>query len=126
MPLLPEHCEHLVAALLTVNGYPLDRAVALMPAFRKAGLLDANRVAALDYEALVAALNAAGYTRGGFVPIVGYRVAQALSAAASGQLDALARQAEGGDKEGFSTTLAAVHGFGPRTAATAWFLWTGR
>lgn len=126
MALSPARVEHLVAALLTVNGFPVDRAVGLMPAFRKAGLLEAGTVSAMDGDRLVAAFNAVGYARGGYLQIIGYRLVQALVAAESGRLDQLTVLADDGDEDGFRAALGAVHGFGPSTSATAWFLWTAR
>lgn len=123
MPLSSIHVEHLVAATLSVNGYSADRAVALMPAFRRAGLLDAAKVAALEGDALIAACEGAGYTRGGFVPIIAYRLLATLKAAADGQLDALPGHVAANRPAEFAAVLRSVHGFGPRTAETAWALW---
>ena len=124
MPLTEAHVADLVAALLTVNQYPLDRAVSHMPAFKAAGLLDPAHVAALKQEELIAALNQAGYARGGFVPILAFRLYPLMDAIAEGRLDGLNDAAGRGDKDAFFAALTALHGFGPRTAATAWELWT--
>lgn len=124
MALSAPQVEHLVAAMLSVNGYAVERAVALMPAFRAEGLLSYKRVAALDAVALARALEAGGYTRGGFVPIMAYRLLTLLQAAESGDLDGCNGHAAAGDRDGFCRVLARVHGFGPRTSATAWALWT--
>lgn len=61
MPLKTDERRHLVAALLTVNGYPVERAAVLMPAFEEAGLLDLRRTAELDGGALSATMDTAGY-----------------------------------------------------------------
>jgi hypothetical protein len=124
MPLKADERRHLVAALLTVNGYPVERAVALMPAFQQAGLLDLRQTADLDGGALSAKMAAAGYARGGFLPILGYRLVKLLEAADGVQLDELPRAVARGDAESFKVTLSEVHGFGPNTAAAAWLLWT--
>ena len=125
MALAPAHVEHLVAASLTVNGYPIERAVALIPAFRERGLLDVATVGAMDGAELAAAIVQAGYARGGYVPIVTYRLAQLLTAAASPALDQLPAFVVSRNEQSFTATLRTVHGFGPATAATAWFLWSG-
>jgi hypothetical protein len=125
MALAPERIETLMTALLAVNGYRVDAAAALMPAFRTAGLLDHQTVAALDYDAVVERMVNAGYRRGGYVPIVSYRVMKTLEAAAAGVLDDLDVLATSNQKDGFIETLRGVHGFGPRTAELAWSLWTG-
>lgn len=124
MPLTEAHIADLIAAALTVNQYPLDRAVALMPAFKERGLLDPARVAALKQDELVAALNDAGYARGGFVPILAFRLYPLMDAIAAGELDGLNGAAERGDRDAFVALLSTLHGFGPRTAGTAWALWT--
>ena len=124
MALSTENIADLVAALLCVNQYPLHRAVALVPALKAAGLLDPATVNALSQDALVAALRAAGYDRGGFVPILAFRMYPLMEALAAGQLDPLADAARSGDKAAFAATLGAVHGYGPRTIDLAWTLWT--
>jgi hypothetical protein len=122
MPLDPADTASLVAALLAVNYYPVDRAYGLMPAFRERGLLDPAKVAAMPHSELIAAMGAAGYDRGGFVPILSFRLYALMEAIAAGSLDALRTLTNDGRKEEFVDTLAAVQGFGPRTAATAWEL----
>lgn len=117
---------NLVAAMLTVNFYPVDRAYGLMPAFRERGLLDPPTVAGMEQAEVIAAMSAAGYTRGGFLPILSFRLYQLLEAVGSGKLDALPALAEANDREGFDAALTAVHGFGPATAATAWDLFRTR
>ena len=119
---LPPEPAALVAALLAVNFYPVDRAYGLMPAFYERGLLDPAAVAAMPQAALIEAMNAAGYKRGGFVPILSFRLYKLMDALGSGALASLGAFAASGDKAGFIETLSAVEGFGPRTAETAWEL----
>ena len=114
--------KNLVAAMLAVNFYPVDRAYNLMPAFSERGLLDPGRVAAMEQADVIAAMSAAGYARGGFLPILSYRLFTLMEAVAAGKLDALPALVASNDEEKFSAALATVHGFGPRTAATAWQL----
>lgn len=125
MALTEPQIAHLVAALLTVNLYPLDRAAALMPAFKERGLLDPARVGMLKQEELAEAMRGAGYARGGFVPIVSFRLYPLMEALAAGQLDGLPAAVEAGDRAQFEALLCAIHGFGPTTSAAAWSLWTG-
>lgn len=115
----PASTANLVAALLAVNFYPVDRAYALMPAFAERGLLDPAKVAALPHAELIAAMTAAGYDRGGFVPILSFRLYSLMEAIASGSLDALVALAATGQEAEFVATLEAIPGFGPRTASTA-------
>lgn len=124
MALSARQVEHLVAAMLSVNGYAVERAVTLMPSFRAAGLLSYGKVAAMDGDALAGALQACGYTRGGFVPIMAYRLVKLLEAAESGNLDECQMRAAVGDRDGFRRALSGVHGLGPNTSMTAWILWT--
>lgn len=124
MSLSSQQIEHLVVSLLSVNGYTVERAVALMPAFRRAGLLDPAKVAAMDGDTLVATCIEAGYARGGYVPIIGYRIVRLVEAASAGKLDALPAHVKANREADFAAVLATVHGFGPRTAATAWALWS--
>ena len=123
MTLSPPEVGHLVASLLSVNGYGAERAAALLPAFREAGLLDPSVVAAMDHEGLIVALATAGYSRGGFMPILSYRLYPLMEALAAGKLDELAISVGTGDRERFGSALAVVHGWGPVTIETAWTLW---
>ncbi len=123
MSLTSEQIGHLVTAMLAVNGFGTDRAAALLPAFQTRGLLDAPRAAGMDRDALIAAMTDAGYARGGFLPILWYRHQQLMEAVSKGLLDGLPTLASAGREAEFKTKLAAVHGWGPVTAATAWSLW---
>jgi hypothetical protein len=123
MPLTPTQTAHLIAAMLSVNGYGTDRAAALMPAFRERGLLDPRQVCGMEREAIITAMTQAGYSRGGFLPILWYRLQQTMEAISKGALDSLPAYVAGNDQARFADALSAVHGWGPRTAATAWELW---
>jgi hypothetical protein len=110
----------LVAASLTVNQYPADRAWSLLPAFRAAGLLDPAQVGPMAWDDLVGRMKAAGYDRGGFVPIVGARLAELMLAVQRGTLEGMFRAASDGDQRAFEAEVCQVKGFGPRVARTAW------
>lgn len=125
MALTEPQIADLITAVLAVNLYPLERAAALMPAFKERGLLDPERVLAMKGDALVHAINDAGYRRGGYVNVIAFRLDPIMEAVRSGKLDGLQAAADQGDQSGFIATLASVYGFGPRTAETAWMLWTG-
>ncbi len=112
----PEQVTAIVAAMLTVNQYPVSKAWALMPAFRDVGLLDPARVDAMSWDELKAAMVAAGYDRGGFVPIVGARLAELMRAIQEGGLDALGDALASGDRQRATAALCAIKGFGPRVA----------
>lgn len=123
MSLSDAHVANLVTALLAVNQYPVDRAAAAIPGMRERGLLTPSRIAGMEHEAVIAAMSQAGYARGGYLPIVSFRLFKLMEAAGAGTLDALAAAADRGDREAFDAELAKVHGFGPSTIATAWMLW---
>ncbi len=124
MPLTAAQTETLVTAMLTVNGYPVDRAAALMPKFREHGLLNPTELAKLNGEQIIAAMREAGYQRGGFLPILSFRLGELMEALASNTLDSLAMHADKRDEAQFCALLSSVHGFGPRTSEIAWILWT--
>lgn len=124
MNLTDDHVASLVAAMLAVNFFPLDRAYGLMPAFRERGLLDPARVAAMTQPDLIAAMDAAGYARGGFLPILSFRLYALMEHLGDGRLDALPAAASAGHRATFDAALGAVPGFGPRTIASAWALFT--
>lgn len=58
------HVDHLVVALLSVGGYPLQRTRDRLEKIREAGLTDPNVVRALSEAAVVTRLAGAGYDRG--------------------------------------------------------------
>lgn len=125
MALAEAEVADLITAILAVNQYPLERAAAHMPAFKDRGLLDPGRVIAMKYDDLVQAINDAGYQRGGFVRVIARRLYPIMEAIRSGKLDHVAAAARAGNKSAFISALSSTYGFGPRTAATAWMLWTG-
>ncbi len=129
MSLTPEQIGDLVTAMLAVNNYGVAQAAALLPALGARGLLDAARAAEMDRDELIAAMTDAGYTRGGYLPILWYRHQQLMEAISKGVLDNLPALAAAKDEAAFKVKLASVHGWGPATTATAWSLWraqTGR
>lgn len=124
MALSETQIADLITAVLAVNQFPLEKAAELMPAFREAGLLDPARVLAMRGDEIVRALNDAGYRRGGYAQVIAFRMGPIMEAVSSGRLDALPEAASNGDKASFHASLQGVYGFGPRTAETAWLLWT--
>jgi hypothetical protein len=122
-PVAPETLDAIVAAMLTVNQYPVERAVALVPSLRNASLLDPAAVNPMTWEHLVLALRTAGYDRGGFVPIVAARLAELMLAAERGDLTAVQDAVDAKDSAAFCTRLSSIKGFGPKVSNTAaWLL----
>lgn len=117
--------QALVTALLSVNQYPLAKVEAVMPEFEKSGLLDPARAAAMPQAELIAAFEAAGYRRGGYLPILSFRYAKLMEGVRDGELNDLEPLVARHDKAGFLARLRALHGFGPTTAMIAWQLVAG-
>ncbi len=124
MPLPEPYVEHLVTALLAVNNFPLDKAGGVAAALRTRGLLDPVRVGGMKQPEVETSLVEAGYDRGGYVPVLSFRLFPLMEAIALGQLDGLGAHVRKGEREDFVAELSKVHGFGPRTSDTAWLLWS--
>jgi len=122
MPLTESQIADLVTAMLTVNQYPLDKAVALMPGFKKHDLLSPEAVAEKDQETVMQQMRDSGYTRGGFLPIVSYRLFQLMEAIRNRELDKLAEHVQTGNEDAFVNALTRIHGFGPTVSSRAWML----
>jgi len=124
MALAPDQLAPVVAAVLAVNNYKLERAWALMPAFASAGLLDPEGVADQDLSDLTPRVFAAGFQRGLLTEMMAGRVRDVMRVARTGQLDGLPTRVEVGDREGVVTLLCTVKGIGPKVAGNAWMLMT--
>lgn len=118
MKLEKDDLEAIVVAVLAVNRYSLEKAYALLPAFRKAGLLSPEKVAAKEIETVIAELHAAGYQRGGLMGIMGGRFHSVMQAIHAGKLDTFSSLARKGSPEKATELLCSVKGIGPSVAAT--------
>ncbi len=123
MPLSRSEISNLVAALLAVNFYSVERACALMPRFEALGLLDPTTYVTLDQGQVMSRMIEAGYARGGFVPILSFRLYPLMEAISAGGLDVLRELVAADDRAAFTARLSSIHGFGPRTVENAWQLW---
>lgn len=124
MPLDTRQIGHLVAAMLNVNNFGLYRAQELIPAFEQARLLDPAAVHGLEVEELKRRIESAGYSRGGYIPVIAGRMYTLMTAVSDGTLDNLSALVADNDRAGFIAALSGVYGWGPKTAAAAWRLWT--
>ena len=124
MALAHSQLAPIVAAVLAVNNFKLDRAWALMPAFESAGLLDPEQVADRDLSDLTPQVFAAGFQRGLLTEMMAGRVRDVMRAAQAGKLDGLSACVASGDREGAVALLCTVKGIGPKVAGDAWMLMT--
>lgn len=124
MPLTDDQIADIVTAMLTVNQFPLERAAALMPKFRQHGLLSPKAVLEMDQKTIIQRMSDGGYSRGGFLPILSFRLVHLMQAISKGTLNDLAGHISSGNKEAFVESLTAIHGFGPTIAGRAWLLAT--
>ena len=82
------------------------------------------RVATTPQPELIAAMADTGYARGGFLPILSFRLDALPEHVGDGRLDGLAEAAATGDPAVVEARLGVVLGFGPRSIASAWMLFT--
>lgn len=122
MLLQPDHLESIMASVLAVNAYGLEKAYALLPAFRKAGLTDPKWVAKASLEDIMARLHEAGYHRGMLAEMMAGRLLDLMKAVAEGKLDALNDLVARRDQEGATSLLCTIRGIGPKVAADVWML----
>jgi hypothetical protein len=124
MLLQQAHLEALIVSVLAVNAYGLEKAYALLPAFRKSGLTDPRKVAMADVEDVMMRLYEAGYRRGMLAEMMAGRLISLMKVVEDGKLDALNALVVKGDQEGTKALLCMVKGIGPKVAADVWMLAT--
>ena len=122
MKLQNPHIEAIVAALLAVNAWPLDKVFKAVPLMREAGLLDPAVVANGDIGQLTVKLASSGYDRGLLTSMLAERLQNLMREVVSGALDAVADAQARSDREAAIELLCTVKGIGPRVADTAWQL----
>lgn len=119
MDLAQEDLESIVVAVLAVNLYSLEKAYGLLPAFRRAGLLQPKKVSEMDLGGLIVALSSAGYQRGGLMGMMADRFQSVMREASQGTLDAFSDLVKRGKNEAATNLLLQVKGVGPSVAANA-------
>ena len=119
MKLAKDDLEAFVTAVLAVNRYSLEKAYDLLPALRKAGLTQPDKVAAMGIETLITGLFQAGYQRGGLMDMMAGRYLALMQFISKGKLDPLSGLVKRGDTDGAIELLCKVKGIGPSVATTA-------
>lgn len=118
MKLAKDDLEAIVTAVLAVNRYSLEKAYELLPALRKAGLTQPDKVAAMDIATLITGLFQAGYQRGGLMEMMAGRYLSLMQAINAGKIDPLGNLIKRGDTDGAVELLCTVKGIGPSVATT--------
>lgn len=119
MKVAKDDLEALVTAVLAVNRYSIEKAYDLLPALRKGGLTQPDKVVALDIETLITGLFQAGYQRGGLMEMMADRYLSLMQAINAGKLDPLGNLIKRGNTDGSVELLCTVKGIGPSVATTA-------
>ena len=122
MKITQDQLDCIIAALLAVNAYGLDKTYALLPAFREAGLTNPQRLTKMNIAQVTKRLAQAGYDRGLLTEMMAGRFINLLRAAEAGELDALPALIAKGDKLQATQLLCTVKGIGPKVAVDAWIL----
>ncbi len=122
MAVSPAQVECLLAALLAVNNFPLEKTWALLPRLRAAGLTDPARVAAMDMPATIEVLTRAGYDRKNLTWLFAERVKALMDAVHAGKLEGLDAAISAKDNVKASALLSEVRGVGPTVIKNAWAL----
>lgn len=122
MKLGTDHVEALVAAVLAVNNYRVERIWTQMPGLRAGRLTDPEWVAKADLGEVVANLTASGHDRGMLAGMMAERLQTLMQAIVAGSLDGLPAALTREDRDGAVKILCSVKGIGPKVADTALML----
>lgn len=109
-------------ALLSVNNFSLEKAWALLPRMRDAGLTDPYRVAGMEMAAVIEALTRAGYDRKNLTWLFAERVRALMAAIHGGELAGLDAAIAAKDRDRATELLSRVRGVGPTVIQNAWAL----
>jgi 3-methyladenine DNA glycosylase/8-oxoguanine DNA glycosylase len=119
MKLTTDQVEALVAAVLAVNNYRLEKVWAQLPGLRAGKLTDPQWVASADLGEVVVHLTASGHDRGMLAGLIADRLQTMMQAVVAGKLDALPAALKQGDQDAATKILCTVRGIGPKVAANA-------
>ena len=120
----PEQVDLVVAAMLSVSAFPLEKAQQIVPKLRSARLLDPDHACNLDAAVYASAVSSAGYDRGALTPMYAARLRGLMDALRKGSLDQLATAVSARDEVACLKLLQTIKGIGPMVAKTAWILLT--
>jgi endonuclease III-like uncharacterized protein len=124
MAMRPQQIECLVAALLAVNQFPVDKVRGLLPRMRESGLTSPARVAKMDMAEAIEALVGAGYDRKKLNWLFAERLKALMDAIETGKLSGLDASIAAADKDRAALLLRKVRGIGPTVVNNAWMLLT--
>jgi hypothetical protein len=109
-----EAVEHLVVATLAVGGYTIQRAWALLPNLKAAGLTDSGAIQTLDESEVVRRLARSGYDRGPAVTMsMAKRIVALHRAVREGVLMAAVTSMREGRLQDAEEILCRINGVGP-------------
>lgn len=89
MSLTTSQVEALVAAILSVNGYQVEKVWGQLPGLRSGRLTDPKWVAAADFGDVIACLTASGHERGMLAGMMAERLQNLMKAVVEGNLHGL-------------------------------------
>lgn len=116
MSLTAESLEAILVAMLAVNSYGLEKAYALLPQLREAGLTDPENVANSDVGDVMVRMYESGYQRGLLGEMFAERVKHLMTLASQGELDSLEDFLESNQREQVVELLCQIKGVGPKVA----------
>lgn len=119
-----ENLEAILASVLAVNGYGVEKSYALLPEMRRSGLTDPAKISKADVGEVMTQLFATGYDRGLLTEMMAGRLISLMQAADSGQLDGFDELVAKGKKQEAKTILCSIKGIGPKVSADVWMLVT--
>jgi 3-methyladenine DNA glycosylase/8-oxoguanine DNA glycosylase len=115
--------EALVASILAVNNWPLEKTWNLLPQLRARQLLNVNAAAAFDQGEMTVRLAEAGYDRGAVLtPMIADRISALMRAVQDGSLTDFESLLGRRDKKAAVECLCRVKGVGPKVAENVWML----
>ena len=125
MRLSTNYLEAIIASVLSVNSYGLEKAIGLLPALRKTGLTDPLTVTKANVPEVMVWFHQAGYRRGMLSEMMAGRLISLMKAVAAGNLDGLNELVATGNKAEACEMLCQIKGIGPKVASDVWVLLTG-
>ncbi|MBI1752873.1 MAG: hypothetical protein HY014_02055 [Acidobacteria bacterium] len=122
MNITQNQLDAIVASVLAVNKYGIEKAYAILPALRKAGLLDCESVAKEPIRKVMIRLAETGYDRGLLTEMMAGRLVDLMKAVSARQLDPLPALIARGDRVNATELLCSIKGIGPSVARDVWML----
>ena len=125
MNLSQENLDAILASVLAVNCYGLEKAYSLLPSFRKFGLTDPSKISRTNVGEVMTQLYTAGYNRGLLTEMMAGRLVDLMKAVNSGDLEGFDELVALGKKQEAIKLLCNVKGIGPKVSADVWMLVSG-